>query len=85
MIVHYDFHEAAEQLGLSYFGVSRRCKSAGLKLKIGRHGKKYLTQGQLDKLKLVRLVETPESTGYKVDIIRIVETYHIYESKMNQL
>ena len=83
MTVHYDYHQAAEQLGIHYISVSRLCTSHGLKLKTGRHGKKYLTQGQLDKLKPIRLVESLESTGYEVDIIRITETFHIYESKMN--
>lgn len=84
MSIFYDFHEAGEQLGLSYFGVSRRCKSAGYNLRTGRHGKKYLTQKQLDDLKPIVFVNDIESTGYKVDIIRITETFYIYPSKMNK-
>lgn len=84
MSIFYDFHEAGEQLGLSYFGVSRRCKSAGYKLRTGRHGKKYLTQKQLDDLKAIVFMNSVESTGYQVDIIRITETFHIYPSKMNK-
>lgn len=83
MSMFYDFHEAGEQLGLSYFGVSRRCKSAGYNLRTGRHGKKYLNQKQLDGLKAIVFVNSIESTGYQVDIIRITETFYIYPSKMN--
>ncbi len=83
MSIFYDFQEAGEELKLSYSEVTRRCRDAGYKLRTGRHGKKYLNQKQLDDLKAIVFMNSIESTGYKVEIIRITETYHIYHSKMN--
>jgi len=82
----YTLEQASNELGIGYKYVSSKCKKLKLKLIIGKTHTKYLNEDQMNKLRNKRLShyhEYTESTGYKVDIIRITETYHIYPSKMN--
>lgn len=79
----YDFYDAAKHLNMSYGKVTRKCREAGFELVTGREGRKYLNKEQLNKLKEKILIDEQQSTGYRLDVIRITETFYIYPSKMN--
>lgn len=82
---YYDFWEASKIIGIGYTHVSRKVKKLGIKCKIGRYGKKYLTEKQVEKLRPTYMVMMQEPTGNVIEIIKVTETFYIYQSKMNAL
>lgn len=82
---YYDFIEASEELGMSYTHISRKCTKLKIKCKIGRYGKKFLSEKQLDDLRPTYFMIAPEPTGNVIEVIRITETFYIYESKLNAM
>ena len=81
----YSFEEAAKEIGISYTHVSRKCKRLKIKCVIGRHGKKFLTEKQVQNLKPTYFIDVQVLNGNAPEIIRVTEVYYIYESKINLL
>lgn len=79
------YEEAAEMIGISYTHVSRKCAKLGIKCVVGRYGKKFLTEKQVGDLKPTYFMDVQIPTGNVVEVLKVTETYFIYESKMNRL
>lgn len=82
---YYDFDEAAKELGLSHMYLTINIHRLKLKCKTGKYGKKLLNQNQLNRLRPGFLIEDTEPTGNIIEVIKVTETYYIYESKLNSL
>lgn len=77
----YSYEQAAKELDIKPYLVQKRCIELQFKLFRGRHNKLFINDSQMEVLKKIEVTQFP--TGNTIEIIKVTETFYIYESKLN--
>lgn len=77
----YSFKQSADKLNVTAWQIKEKCKQLGLKLHKPKKSHEYISDIQLSILEQHFLSQVP--TGNRIEIIKVTQTFYIYESSMN--